>query len=86
VFRVIDQYTDAVNLDLSRTATEFADTVHKNLRDWHSDGRRRSEEEHASRSEAINGGVAERAARLSELQRDLGCLEAGIARLMRREG
>ena len=82
VFRVIDQYTDAVSSDLSRTATQFADTVHEKLRDWHSDGRSRSEKEHASRSEAIHGGVAERAARLGELQRDLGCLEGGIARLM----
>ena len=82
VFRVIDRYTDAVSSDLSRTATEFADTVHKNLSKWHSEGRRRSEEEHARRSEAINGGVTERAARLGELQRDLGCLETGIARLI----
>jgi len=82
VFRVIDQYTDAVSSDLSRTATEFRDTVHENLSKWYSKGRSRSEEEHASRREAINGGVTERASRLGDLHRDLGCLEAGIARLM----
>lgn len=81
VFRAIDQYADAVVGDLSGTAWTFSDRVHGRLRTWHAEMLRRADSEHATRRADIDAGSAQRAERLGSLQRDVGCLEAALARI-----